>query len=191
MRNREDEAAVLYIRRSSTYWLFTLEVSVWPSVCQSVRPSVRPSVCMSVRPSVCLSVCLSICPSVCMSVRLSVCPSVRLSACPSVCLSVRPSLCPSVCLSVCLPVRLSVRPSVRLSVCLSHSFLRHCLFICCVSLNVMNVDWRLVVSLALTLISSIVNFRHAPLNLQIGRFFLMQVLRHSCPSDRWITGGGF
>ena len=46
--------------------------SLWLSVCPSVRLSVCLSVCVSVWVCVCLSVCLSVCVSVCVSVCLSV-----------------------------------------------------------------------------------------------------------------------
>ncbi len=64
----------------------------------SVNLTVYPSVCQSVSLSVCLSICLSVYLSICLSVYLSICLSVYLS----ICLSVYLSICLSVYLSICL-----------------------------------------------------------------------------------------
>ncbi len=100
-----------------------MSIYMWTSVHLSIHMYIYLSIHiidLSVHPSVCQSIYLLICPSVGISavtlwVFLSVCPSV----CTSLCLSVYLLGCLTVCISICLPVSLSVRLPNCLSINLS------------------------------------------------------------------------
>ena len=119
---------------SSLYWCTPVCLSVYLSICVSVRLLHCMSVCMSVcllhSMSVCLSVCLSVCYTLCLYVcTLCVCLSV--CVCYTLCLYVCLLRCMSVCLLHSMSVCLSVTLCVCMSVCMRSTrcctWLRRCL----------------------------------------------------------------
>jgi hypothetical protein len=113
-------------RHFSVFEKYVLFISVYLSVCLSVRLYLFPPVSMA--SFLCLYVRLSVCPPV--SISSSLC--LRLSVCPLVCLSTHLDLClhaysclsvsmlSSMCLSVCESFSMSLYLCLSVCLCQSH-----------------------------------------------------------------------